>query len=344
MDYDARGHVFTVTLRQPVSNLKIEAFDPAQVVVGDTCTANNLAAAKTLAAANTVVTNPSVRYVPNAGGVVHRRHELRHTGLIKTEFIIRSPGTNPWDPTTWPIVNRCTEVSDLPSRTTATCPRSSISARPSTQPARTWQPNFRQWVTLCDFPGTTLAGHLRHPGAHQRPRAPTPRAATTGSGCAPPAPAPPTRTTSPSPGFGKMVHLRQHPRRRPHEVLPRPHPVVLQRPDLQRQPLRHRRRRHRGSTITVLPPSEVGGTFSGCKAKGVTTRQPHGLHDLGQLGRTTASGRRSACRSRCPTPATTPSATGCWVRLEFYYGSGSNPSDTTSWQASVEGDPIRLVE
>jgi hypothetical protein len=32
------------------------------------------------------------------------------------------------------------------------------------------------------------------------------------------------------------------------------------------------------------------------------------------------------------------------VRLEFYYGSGSSPADTTSWSASVEGDPVRLVE
>ncbi|MGZ4428428.1 MAG: hypothetical protein ACXVEV_10325 [Nocardioidaceae bacterium] len=25
-------------------------------------------------------------------------------------------------------------------------------------------------------------------------------------------------------------------------------------------------------------------------------------------------------------------------------GSGNQPSDTTSWQASLEGDPVRLVE
>ena len=36
--------------------------------------------------------------------------------------------------------------------------------------------------------------------------------------------------------------------------------------------------------------------------------------------------------------------TGCWVRLEFFYGTGSSPADTTSWTASIEGDPVRLVE
>ncbi len=50
-----------------MSQLKLEAFDPAQVVVGDVCEKNNLAGADNLAAVNTVVTNPAVRYAPNAG-------------------------------------------------------------------------------------------------------------------------------------------------------------------------------------------------------------------------------------------------------------------------------------
>ena len=33
----------------------------------------------------------------------------------------------------------------------------------------------------------------------------------------------------------------------------------------------------------------------------------------------------------------------CWVRLRYTYGAGNQPSDTTSWQASLEGDPVRLV-
>ncbi len=34
----------------------------------------------------------------------------------------------------------------------------------------------------------------------------------------------------------------------------------------------------------------------------------------------------------------------CWVRLTYTYGSNNQPSDTTSWEASLEGDPVRLVE
>jgi hypothetical protein len=34
----------------------------------------------------------------------------------------------------------------------------------------------------------------------------------------------------------------------------------------------------------------------------------------------------------------------CWATLEFNYGAGGAPTDTTSWQANILGDPVRLVE
>ena len=36
--------------------------------------------------------------------------------------------------------------------------------------------------------------------------------------------------------------------------------------------------------------------------------------------------------------------TKCWLKLRIYYGSGSDTRDTTSWQAQMDGDPVRLVE
>ena len=44
----------------------------------------------------------------------------------------------------------------------------------------------------------------------------------------------------------------------------------------------------------------------------------------------------SATTATCHTP------TGCWVTLTYDYGSGNQPQDTTSWQASIEGTPVRL--
>ena len=35
---------------------------------------------------------------------------------------------------------------------------------------------------------------------------------------------------------------------------------------------------------------------------------------------------------------------GCWVRLHLSYAAGSSPHDATSWLASLDGDPVRLVQ
>ena len=37
-------------------------------------------------------------------------------------------------------------------------------------------------------------------------------------------------------------------------------------------------------------------------------------------------------------------AIGCWVRVNFDFPSQTNVSDTTTWSATIEGDPVRLVE
>ncbi len=38
------------------------------------------------------------------------------------------------------------------------------------------------------------------------------------------------------------------------------------------------------------------------------------------------------------------SAVGCWVKIRMSYTSGTQPNDTTTWQAEIFGDPVRLVE
>ena len=37
-------------------------------------------------------------------------------------------------------------------------------------------------------------------------------------------------------------------------------------------------------------------------------------------------------------------ANGCWVRVNFNFPSQTSVSDTTTWSATIEGDPVRLVE
>jgi hypothetical protein len=338
MDYDARGHVFTVTLRQPVNNLKLEAFDPAQVVVGDTCTANNLTGAAKLKAAETLVTDPSVRYAPNAG-VWCTGDQNFGTGKIKTEFIIRSPGTNPWDPTTWPIVNRCTKQFLPYNGDLAKVLKKGTTEYNSNL---TVAENFRRWVTLCDFPGLTPAGtyaiqvHTNGLGAdteggHNRFGL---RASGSSGG---------DKDNISIAGFGKMVMYANTPGGARTKFFLARIPSSSNGQIFNVNLFDIGDGATSGSTITVLPPTEIGGNFSGCKAKGVTNGN---LTDCKISVSGVYNGKWQTISVPIPVSysCTDGSPTGCWVRLEFYYGSGSNPSDTTSWQASVEGDPIRLVE
>lgn len=98
-------------------------------------------------------------------------------------------------------------------------------------------------------------------------------------------------------------------------------------------------------TVTVLPPSDSGLTkFPTCIGTGPRT---------GTLTNCSISTNSSDFQGKwqtisIPLPTTyscdTTTATGCWVKLQFAYGSGNQPSDTTSWQAAIEGDPVRLVK
>ena len=38
------------------------------------------------------------------------------------------------------------------------------------------------------------------------------------------------------------------------------------------------------------------------------------------------------------------SNTGCWIKVGMTYNSGAQPNDTTTWSATLTGDPVRLVE
>jgi hypothetical protein len=98
-----------------------------------------------------------------------------------------------------------------------------------------------------------------------------------------------------------------------------------------------------GSTVKVLPPSETGGTFTGCAGAGV---QVGPLSDCTINVSSSFNGRWQDVSVPLPSDYSCSDASpvGCWLRLEFYYGAGSSPNDTTSWTANVAGDPVRLVE
>ena len=57
------------------------------------------------------------------------------------------------------------------------------------------------------------------------------------------------------------------------------------------------------------------------------------------------AGHRRHLGGRATTAATSTSATGCWFKIQMSYtgGAASQANDTTTWDASIAGDPVRLV-
>lgn len=103
-------------------------------------------------------------------------------------------------------------------------------------------------------------------------------------------------------------------------------------------------------TIAIRDP--MGGKPSGCRADGDVRTSPTGdfntstctlsnvYKDYGYHGKIQ--------RIKVPIPDTYSCAdsdpTACWYRLKFEYPLGVTANDTTTWSASLDGDPVRLVK
>jgi hypothetical protein len=335
-DFDPNGYFYSVTVARPIASLTIEAFDPAFIAVGDKCD-TNLTGASLLPPARTVVTDPATRYAagPNSGVCTG---DVRYGGAgeVATQFTVRAPSVNQWNPLTYPAIPGCQRTYGGFNGNLATAlDRTSAGFNPGVAD------NFRQWKQLCTVtggvaPGTYLiqvktngvgndaaSGHnrfsLRAYGENT--------AADDAIAVA---------------GYAKMAMYGNTPNGTSRFFLARV-------PSGARGQLFTVRLfdigdgATVGSTVKVLPPLENGGTFSGCVGSGV---------QIGALGGCTVNvsssfnGRWQEVSVPMPSDYSCDdsSPTGCWLRLEFFYGSGSSPNDTTSWTASIAGDPVRLVE
>jgi len=338
-DYDPNGYFYSVTVRQAVTNLQIEAFDPALIDVGDTCGSNNLVNAKALSAANTVVTDPLTRYKEGTS-TTYCTGDIRFggTGQVATQFTVRSPGPNPWDPMSFPAIGgSCTQTfvgytGDLNVALNKTTP--TYTSRPDVAA------NFRRWKTLCTIanaqPGTYMI-QVKTNGVGNDAASGHNRFSLRAYGGSS------TENDSISvAGFSKMAMYANTPNGTTTFYLAKvPSGAKGQLFNVRLWDIGDGA--VAGSTVTVLPPVETGGTFSGCTGVGVQ----NGALSNCQIS---VSGSYNAQWQTIsvPIPSTytcaDASSTGCWIRLSFFYGTGSNPSDTTSWTASIQGDPVRLVE
>jgi len=336
-DYDPNGYFYSVTVRATVANLTIQAFDPALIDVGDVCDQNNLVGAKTLTwPTNTVVNDPATRYANGTGAYCTGDVRYGGTGDVQTQFTVRSPGPNPWDPMSFPAIGGgCTQTfpgysGDLKVALDKT--------------AGGYKPlvaaNFRQWKTLCSLtnvaPGTYMIQvQTNVPGSAAASGHNRFSLRAFGSSSA-------DNDAISVAGYDKMAMYANTPNGVTKFFLAKvPSGAKGQLFNVSLFDVGDGAAA--GSTVTVLPPTETGGTFSNCTGSGVVN---------GTLSNCQVN-VSSAFNGKWQTIAVPISSgytcsdlltTGCWVRLQFDYGAGSNPMDTTSWTASIEGDPVRLVQ
>jgi hypothetical protein len=109
------------------------------------------------------------------------------------------------------------------------------------------------------------------------------------------------------------------------------------------------------TTITVTPPSEMGGTpptcawtangggnfpsdgnRSGCQVTGITQND----YPSGYNGTLIEANIKVYGDYTCATGSTL----GCWFRIQMSYTNGAQANDTTTWDANIGGDPVRLIK
>lgn len=109
-------------------------------------------------------------------------------------------------------------------------------------------------------------------------------------------------------------------------------------------------------TLTVLPPTDSNqATFSGCSytaPPGNSTGPPFGKFVATGTGCSVAGVSSGSWNGQIiewivPIPSNYTcnylDPTGCWVKMKFQYGGSVQVSDTTTWSATLDGNPVRII-
>jgi Flp pilus assembly protein TadG len=373
-DYSSNGYFYSVTLSQPVTNLTIQAFDPAFVSVGDLCSSN-------FGSGDTAAVNAKNDYNYTVGTSADTASAKQDPLLYgngqtspyctgdmlfgspppDTTYTIRQPvqSSNPWDPTSYPVVASCTKTykgfnGDLytalneykQTKTAVTYTKGAPDLAPvATSTTAGYNPTvaaeFRQWNTLCTFTGTVSAGTYF---IQVQGNAPDDNPAGNGHNRFA------LRAFGASPTDNSNIAISGYTNMAIYANLTSANTsfyLTQVSPAAAGQVLNVRLFDIGDSTspgtVTITPPADSNlGSFSGCTATGPTTGA---LTNCSITANSSYNGKWEQISIPIPQGYTCAfgSVTGCWITLAYNYGSGQ-PSDTTSWTANLEGTPVRITE
>lgn len=328
-DYDPDGYYYVVTLKRAVANLRFEAFDPALVAVGDVCDNTALKGKNRTGAADARyaagVTSPYCTGDIRFGG----------TGEVKTQFTVRQtgPSTTYWDPASYPAVTGCTTSFagyNLPPDP-ATGPSSIAS-----MPLATYNV-FRRWTSLCSLASASAGQYmiqvrtngLGEDAASGHNRFGLRVYSSTDSSA---------KDAVSIAGFSKMAIYANVRSARTTFFLTRvPSTAANQILSVKLFDIGD----STGSgTVSILSPSGAG--LTGCTGTGRVTSMP----TCSFTATSAFNGTWQVVSVPIPQDYTCndADANACWFRLRYDYGANNQPSDTTSWSAGLDANPVRLIE
>ena len=358
VDYDPNGYIYTITLTEPVSNLTIEAFDPALVDVGDLCTDDHkLAQASSLNPSThsdpkAVVADPGTRYGAGpsnkfcTGDISYNSKNGGFSKQVATSYTVRDPGPNPWDPLSSPVRSDCVGARVYPGYS-GDLSRMLDRSRPEFQ---TVTPGFgtgyvasvfRRWTTLCTIASAPAGTYMVQvktnglgvdtAGGHNRFAL---RAYSTSD--------PSAKDDISLSGYNKMAMYANLPDATTLFYLARvPSGAAGQILNVKLWDVGDSTN---AGTIKVVAPADSGVDFTNCVGHGPSSGTLPSCQITAKSS--THNGKWQTISVPIPAGYTCDDTDGtkCWVRLSYAYGADNQPSDTTSWMASLEGDPVRLVE
>lgn len=96
-------------------------------------------------------------------------------------------------------------------------------------------------------------------------------------------------------------------------------------------------------SLTVKAPPASGVGFTNCLASGPQTAT---LPTCTITATSAFNGKWETLKVPIPVnySCVDSDITDCWVRISYNYGAGTQVQDTTTWKASVDGDPVRLLQ
>jgi hypothetical protein len=367
-DYSTDGYFFALKVANRPSGqpLNVEVYDPGMIYVGDTCTNATFPNATQLTTLSAWYPDAAQRF---AGGLTSWCTGDQDIGgrTTQTTFIVRAPDDTPWSFTDNPVVSNCTTTmpaynpgaSGNPTIYQYLHPGDGVqddqAVRNGVAPW-TFAEVFRQNVNICSIPAAQVleGDYILQVRSNATAAAPTVYSTTMNQGG--------HNRMSLQVGFGttgvttidgsnvsinalgRLPIYANANSANTNFYLARVLPYDAGR--TLRVNLYDISDVGDSGTMQILPPAEIGGTFSGCGFSNDTNKSMS--VNTGTCTLTVPNGYYNERIVTVDVPIPTdydcdPDVpTDCWITVRAAFN--GPVTDTTTWSAAILGNPIRLVE